>query len=53
MYDHRGVLRAVRVSPGAFLRDCGLIFDEAAARIFDAAPAAGSIEAKVVRRQEG
>lgn len=45
MYDHRGVLRAVHVSPGAFLRDCGLIFDEAAAHIFDAVPALDEIEA--------
>ena len=34
VYDHRGVLRAVGVSPGAFWRDCGLIFTEAADHIF-------------------
>jgi hypothetical protein len=37
--DHRRVLRAVRVSPGAFWRDCGRIFDDAAARIFNPNPA--------------
>lgn len=35
LYDHRAVLRAVGVAPGAFLRDCGLIFDETAAAIFE------------------
>ena len=39
IYDHRSVLRAVRVVPGAFWRDCGQIFDEVVARIFGA-PAA-------------
>ena len=39
IYDHRSVLWAVRVAPGAFWRDCGQIFDEVVARIFGA-PAA-------------
>jgi hypothetical protein len=39
MLDHRAVLRATHVSFGAFWRDCGLIFDEAAARIFAPASA--------------
>jgi hypothetical protein len=34
MYDHRAILRAVAVSPQAFWRESGYIFDEAAARIF-------------------
>lgn len=39
MFDHRAALREVGVAPGDFWRDCGEIFDEAAARIFGAAPA--------------
>jgi hypothetical protein len=38
MWDHRGVLRAVRLSHSLFWWDCGLIFDEVAARIFSSAP---------------
>jgi hypothetical protein len=39
MLDHRTVLRATHVSFGAFWRDCGSLFDEAAACIFATAPA--------------
>ena len=39
MYDHRAVLRATGVSPRAFWRDCGLIFDETATEIFNTASA--------------
>jgi hypothetical protein len=35
IHDHRGVLRAVQVSPAAFWHDCGLIFGDAAEHIFD------------------
>ncbi len=35
--DHREVLRAVGVSPPAFWKDCGLVFDEMAAVIFSPA----------------
>lgn len=38
MWDHRAVLWAVGVSPSLFWWDCGLIFDEVAARIFNSAP---------------
>src|SRR5262249_25142091 len=34
MADHRTVLRAVGVTPRAFWRDCGRIFEEAAGQIF-------------------
>jgi len=37
MYDHRAVLRATGVSPRAFWRDCGLIFNEVASGIFASA----------------
>jgi len=37
MFDHRGVLRAVNVSPKKFWDDCGLVFDEVAAGIFSPA----------------
>jgi hypothetical protein len=33
MWDHRGVLKAARVTPAQFWWDCGLIFDEVAAAI--------------------
>lgn len=39
MYDHRGVLRATGISARAFWHDCGLIFDETATEIFNAASA--------------
>jgi hypothetical protein len=35
MYDHRSVLHEVGVTPRDFWRDCGAIFDEDTARIFD------------------
>jgi rubrerythrin len=38
MWDHRGILRAVGVSPAKFWWDCGLIFDEVSAGIFSCAP---------------
>ncbi len=38
MWDHRAVLRAVGMSNSQFWWDCGLIFDEVAARIFNSAP---------------
>jgi hypothetical protein len=38
MWDHRAVLSAVGVSKSLFWWDCGLIFDEVAARIFSSAP---------------
>jgi hypothetical protein len=34
MWDHRAVLRAIGMSNSLFWWDCGLIFDEVAARIF-------------------
>jgi len=37
MWDHRKVLKAVNVSKSLFWWDCGLIFDEVAARIFNTA----------------
>jgi bacterioferritin (cytochrome b1) len=37
MIDHRAILRAVGVAPHEFWRDCGRIFDEAAAGIFSPA----------------
>jgi hypothetical protein len=37
MLDHRGVLHAVGLSPSAFWRDCGRIFDEVSAGIFSPA----------------
>jgi len=43
MLDHRGVLRGVGVSPAAFWRDCGRLFDQAADRIF--APGEGTGDA--------
>lgn len=39
MFDHRGILREVGVSPLKFWWDCGLIFDEVSAAIFSCAPA--------------
>jgi hypothetical protein len=36
MWDHRAVLRATRVSPPEFWRDCGIIFDSTARHIFSA-----------------
>jgi hypothetical protein len=38
IWDHRAVLSAVGVSKSLFWWDCGLIFDEVAARIFSSAP---------------
>ncbi|HEU0010215.1 MAG TPA: ferritin-like domain-containing protein [Verrucomicrobiae bacterium] len=38
MFDHRAALRATGVSWAKFWWDCGLIFDEVAARIFSCAP---------------
>jgi len=38
MFDHRGILREVGVSPAKFWWDCGLIFDEVSAGIFSCAP---------------
>jgi hypothetical protein len=38
MFDHRGILRQVGVSPAKFWWDCGLIFDEVSASIFSCAP---------------
>jgi hypothetical protein len=38
MWDHGAVLSAVGVSKSLFWWDCGLIFDEVAARIFSSAP---------------
>ena len=38
MWDHRGILRQVGVSPMKFWWDCGLIFDEVSAGIFSCAP---------------
>jgi hypothetical protein len=40
MWDHRAVLTAVGVSKALFWWDCGLIFDEVAARIFNSTPKA-------------
>ena len=37
MWDHRAVLRAIEMSSSLFWWDCGLIFDEVAARIFNSA----------------
>ena len=37
IWDHRRVLKAVNVSKSLFWWDCGLIFDEVAARIFNTA----------------
>jgi hypothetical protein len=34
IYDHRSVLRAAGVPPVTFWRDCGAVFEEAAAHIF-------------------
>lgn len=34
MFDHRGVLHATQVTPGAFWHDCNVLFDEAANQIF-------------------
>lgn len=36
VWDHRAVLRATRVSPAKFWRDCGRIFDQTAGHIFRA-----------------
>lgn len=38
MWDHRAILKGVRISQSLFWWDCGLIFDEVAARIFSSAP---------------
>ena len=38
MWDHRAILRGVGISSSLFWWDCGLIFDEVAARIFSSAP---------------
>jgi len=38
MWDHRAVLRALGVSNSLFWWDCGLIFDEVAAKIFSSTP---------------
>jgi bacterioferritin (cytochrome b1) len=38
MWDHRSALKAAGVSASVFWWDCGLIFDEVAARIFSTAP---------------
>ncbi len=38
MWDHRGILKQVAVSPAKFWWDCGLIFDEVSAGIFTGAP---------------
>jgi hypothetical protein len=34
-WDHRGVLRAVKIGPAEFKRDCNAVFDDVAGRIFD------------------
>ncbi len=38
MWDHRAILSAAGLSSSMFWWDCGLIFDEVAARIFSSAP---------------
>jgi hypothetical protein len=38
IWDHRSVLRALKVSPPNFWLDCSLLFDEAAAAIFSSGP---------------
>ncbi len=45
--DHRPVLRAVRVPASTFWRDCGRIFDDAAARIFNPDPAVEQPKAEI------
>jgi hypothetical protein len=34
LFDHRAILRAVGVTPGAFLRDCNDLFEKAANEVF-------------------
>jgi hypothetical protein len=51
MWDHRAVLSAVGVSKSLFWWDCGLIFDEVAARIFSSAPRPIVIESGLLNAQ--
>ena len=49
LLDHRGVLRAARIGPGAFWRDCHRLFTRATRRVF-AAPAPGRLPAEAPAR---